>query len=117
MADISLSPIGSPTPSAAAFTAGPPNGHDCETAALLRACLCPVFDGATSWKGLAERLGARGYGLAIRDGHLVVKDRASGRHVCSARDLGTSLRDLAQRLGRPMVLARRDRVAGGELLI
>ncbi len=91
--------------------------YDCETAALVRACLCPLFDGATSWKVLAEGLATRGYGLAIRDGRLVVKEAASGRRICSVRYLGTNLRELSGRLGRPMVLARRDRAAAGEFLV
>ena len=101
----------------AAFSPAVADEFDCETAALIRAALCPLFDAATSWKALSDGLGARGYGLAIRDGRLVVTNMATGRRVCSARYLGTGLRDLAPRLGRPVVLARRDRAAAGELLV
>ena len=56
----------------AAFSPNVVDEFDCETAALIRAVLCPLFDTATSWKALSDGLGARGYGLAIRDGRLVV---------------------------------------------
>lgn len=94
-----------------------PAGMDSETAALFRARLCPLFDCAQSWGELAQTLETKGFGLAFRDGRLVLTDQANGKRVCSIRFLGTNLRALVARLGRPMVLARRDRPAAGELLI
>jgi hypothetical protein len=76
---------------------------DSESAALFRAWVCPLLARAESWSGLAATLAARGYGLAIRDGRLVLIRHDSGECLCSLRFLGTSLRELAGRLGRPMV--------------
>ncbi|MGG7646164.1 hypothetical protein ACQ5SP_15235 [Rhodovulum sp. YNF3179] len=95
-----------------------PDFHDpdSETAALLRAALRPVFDGASDWAGLIAALGRRGVRLAIREGRLVLTDGETGRRICTARLLGHPLADLAARLGRPCVLARRDAPAAGEFL-
>lgn len=90
---------------------------DCESAALFRASLNPLFDRAASWTALIEGLNLRGYGLAIRDGRLVLLDTANGRRVCTARYLGTNLRELSRRLGRPCVLAQHDRPGAGEFLV
>lgn len=90
---------------------------DCETAVLLRASLRPIFDNATSWAGLAHSLEAKGLRLAIRRGRLVLTECGSEQRFCSARFLGTTLRELAARLGRPVVRARPDRPAAGEFRI
>ena len=87
---------------------------DCETAALFRSVLCPVFDAAASWGDLIHRLAGKGYGLAIRDGRLVLLDMSTGARVCTARYLGTNLRELSARLGRPVIQARRDAPASGD---
>ena len=39
---------------------------DCETAALLRATIRPVFDTAASWSSLADILKEKGYGTFYR---------------------------------------------------
>lgn len=90
---------------------------DCESAALFRASLSPLFDRAASWAALIEGLALRGYRLAIREARLVLIDTTSGRRVCSARYLGTNLRDLSGRLGRPCVVAQWDRPAAAEFLV
>ncbi|MEX0283553.1 MAG: hypothetical protein AB3N23_02985 [Paracoccaceae bacterium] len=104
-------------PQGAAFAPPITEDYDSETAALVRACLCPLFDAATGWKELCERLARRGFFIAIREGRLVVLDVNSRQQICTARYLGTNLRDLSARLGRPMIVARRDRVAAGEFLV
>lgn len=89
---------------------------DSESAALYRAWLCPLLERADSWSGLTATLNAKGYGLAIRQGRLVLVRRDTGEALCSLRFLGTSLRELADRLGRPMVRAVPGGVASGELM-
>lgn len=89
---------------------------DFETAILFRSCLAPVFDQAQSWPALVDGLATKGYGLAIRHGRLVLTEHDSGKRVCSMRFLGTSLADLAARLGRPCVRALPGQTAAGELL-
>ena len=91
--------------------------YDSETAALMRSCLCPLIDKANSWQELIQGLTKRDYGLAIRAGRLVVIRCASGEQICTMRYLGTSLRDLSARWGRPMIAARRDQTAAGEFRI
>ncbi|HBS49710.1 MAG TPA: hypothetical protein DEA05_06310 [Rhodobacteraceae bacterium] len=93
-----------------------PGDLDCETAALYRAWLGPLFEGATDWDSLTARLGAHGYGLAIREGRLYLTRCETGRRFAPARMLGTSLRDLSARLGRPRLRARLDRPAAAEFV-
>lgn len=100
-------PSGSQTPDAP--------GVDCETAMLFRAWLGPLFDQAASWSALMDTLRTKGYGLAIREGRLVLTDHASGARLCTVRFLGTSLRELAGRMGRPHVRALPGRPSCGEL--
>ncbi|MFV0512682.1 MAG: hypothetical protein ACK5MY_03455 [Jhaorihella sp.] len=90
---------------------------DSESAALLRAWLCPLLERAESWVELADTLRAKGYGLAIRHGRLVLVRCDCGEPLCSLRFLGTSLRKLAARLGRPAVRALPGRQAAGELML
>ena len=89
---------------------------DSESAALFRAWLCPLLERAESWVDLSERLRAKGYGLAIRRGRLVLVRCDCGEPLCSLRFLGTSLRELAGRFGRPMVRALPGAQAAGELM-
>ncbi|MCE0506080.1 MULTISPECIES: hypothetical protein [unclassified Roseivivax] len=84
-------------------------GHiDCETAALIRGFLGPIFAHARSWQGLRAALGARGYRLEFRDGRLVVIAREAERPLCTGRDLGHPLIELARRLGRPQLRIGRE---------
>ncbi len=96
---------------------GPGKGLDCETAVLYRAVLGPVFDRAETWPALVERLAAKGFGLAIRGGRLMLTRTDSGGAICTARFLGHSLSDLAQRLGKPAIVPCRGRIAAGEFRI
>lgn len=89
---------------------------DCETAMLFRAWMRPLFDGAGDWTTLVRVLRDKGYVLAIRDGRLVLTQGDTGRRFCSVRFVGTNLRELSQRLGRPCVRARSDRPASGDFL-
>ncbi|WP_170460500.1 hypothetical protein [Ruegeria arenilitoris] len=88
---------------------------DCETAALLRAVIRPLFAGAASWAGLADTLREKGYRLAFQSGRMCLMDRATGKRLCGLRFLDIELKDLVRRMGRPVVVARGDR-ADGELL-
>lgn len=89
---------------------------DCESAALLRAAIRPIFATAASWANLADVLKDKGYRLAFREGRLCITDRATGARVCGIRFLGFELRDLVRRMGRPIVVARGNG-ADGEVLI
>ncbi len=86
-------------------TAGPAR-FDSETAALLRAILRPVFDGAADWAALMAGLRDKGYRLCMREGRLSVVDAISGVRICGLRFLGYHMTDLVRRMGRPVVIAR-----------
>lgn len=89
---------------------------DCETAALFRSWVRPLFEQAANWNTLIASLRAKGFGLAIRDSRLVMTKYDDGRLVCPVRFLGLTLRDLAARLGRPIIAARRDNPGAGDFL-
>ncbi|MCT4554864.1 MAG: hypothetical protein N4A53_09280 [Pelagimonas sp.] len=88
-----------------------PQPRDCETLYLWRCVLMPVVEGAHSWQALAQDLSHKGYGLGFCRGHLVILDEA-GAPLCTGSSLGTPLRDLAARLGRPNVRAHANGVSG-----
>ncbi|NVO54529.1 hypothetical protein HW561_01835 [Rhodobacteraceae bacterium B1Z28] len=88
---------------------------DCETAALLRAAIRPVFVSAASWANLTDILKDKGYRLAFRQGRLCITDRATDARVCGVRFLGFELRELVSRLGRPIVVARGNGADGDVL--
>ncbi|MEX0327910.1 MAG: hypothetical protein AB3N07_04225 [Ruegeria sp.] len=88
---------------------------DCETAALLRAAIRPLFATAASWSNLTDILRDKGYRLAFRQGSLCITDRATNERVCGLRFLGLDLKELVGRMGRPIVVAR-GRDADGDLL-
>lgn len=79
---------------------------DCESAALLRAAIRPLFSSAVSWASLADILKDKGYHLAFRQGRLCISDHTTGERICGLRFLGFELRDLVRRMGRPIVVAR-----------
>ena len=91
-------------------------GMDSETACLLRSFLLPAIETAMTWHDLAERLSAMGFEIAFRDGHLVFRRSDSGDELCTGGDLGTPLRHLAGRLGRPCILADADGHTGRLLI-
>lgn len=88
---------------------------DCETAALLRAAIRPVFSSAISWSNLTEILKDKGYRLAFRQGLLCITDRTTGDRVCGLRFLGFDFKDLVRQLGRPIVVARGNEADGDVL--
>lgn len=88
---------------------------DCETAALLRAAIRPLFATAASWGSLRDILRDKGYRLAFRQGSLCITDHATNERVCGLRFLGFELSDLIRQMGRPIVVAR-GRDADGDLL-
>lgn len=94
----------------------PETDMDCETAALYRAWMRPLFERASDWDMLVTGLREKGYALAIRDGRLFLTRSDTGQRFCSVRFLGTNMRDLAGRLGRPVIRARLDRAAAGEFV-
>ncbi|SDW64646.1 hypothetical protein SAMN05444358_1011399 [Ruegeria halocynthiae] len=88
---------------------------DCESAALLRASIRPIFTSAASWAGLTDILRDKGYRLAFRQGLLCITDRATDERICGLRFLGFELAELVRRLGRPIVVARGSE-ADGDIL-
>lgn len=98
-------------------TSGNPDAPpvDSETAALFRATLRPLISQSPNWPALMDRLRAKGFGLAFRNGRLILTDTETGARVCSFRFLGMPLSDLVTRLGRPIVRALPGRPADGEI--
>ncbi|WP_209504570.1 MULTISPECIES: hypothetical protein [unclassified Ruegeria] len=88
---------------------------DCETAALLRAAIRPIFVTAASWGNLADILKDKGYRLVFRQGRLCITDRATDARICGLRFLDIEFRELISRLGRPIVVATGDG-ANGDVL-
>lgn len=93
---------------AAAEGTAPRTAIDSETACLLRSFMVPAINGARDWRDLNARLERKGFAVAFRDGRLIFKSVDNGREVCTGRFLGTPLRDLVRRLGRPSVRAHVD---------
>ena len=85
---------------------------DCETAMLLRSFLLPAIEAAGSWADLSDRLAGMGYGIAFRDGRLILRRGDTGDEVCTGHTLGAPLRDLSRRLGRPCITAAADGHSG-----
>ena len=85
------------------LTKGRETNVDCETAMQLRAYLGPLFSKAQSWTDLSRLLSEKGFALVFREARLVLTDTATGRHICTSRYLGSPLRELVERLGRPCV--------------
>ena len=77
---------------------------DCETLSLLRRFIAPILETAPDWDTLETWLASKGYGLAFREGHLVVLNDQH-RAVCTGHTLGVPLRAIAARIGRPAILA------------
>lgn len=85
---------------------------DCETVALLRGFLTPILESATGWADLADRLDQKGYGIAFREGHMVITDADTDSGICTGANLGVPLRALSARLGRPCIKVHRDGHSG-----
>ncbi len=88
---------------------------DCETAVLIRSWLRPLIDNATGWSALLEALSGKGYALTYGNGTLWLSEAGTGRRICTMRHLGSGLRDLASRLGRPALRPIRGRPTWAEL--
>ena len=85
-----------------------PNGLDSETACLLRSFMVPAINAAHDWAELTAKLRTMGYDLSFRDGRLIFKRIEDGQEVCTGEFLGTPLRSLVRKLGRPCVRAHAD---------
>lgn len=85
-----------------------PDPLDCETAALLRQVLLPIFDSASGWASLAAALARRGYALTFRRGHMVVLNAETGTALCTGGAIGAPLGTLSARLGRPALRLNPD---------
>lgn len=86
----------------------PRDAIDSETACLLRSFMVPAIDAALNWSDLNSALERKGFAVGFRDGRLIFKRLEDGQEVCTGRVLGTPLRDLVKKLGRPCVRAHSD---------
>lgn len=89
-----------------------PSTPDCETLTLLRGFLGPIFDTAQDWHDLRARLAQKGFDPVFRLGRLVIVNRDTGQAVCTGSMLGAPLREVARRIGRPVVRVRPDGLSG-----
>ncbi|MGR3377699.1 hypothetical protein [Salipiger abyssi] len=85
-----------------------PDPLDCETAALLRQVLLPIFESASEWASLAAALARRGYALTFRMGHMVILNAETGTALCTGGTIGAPLGTLSARLGRPALRLNPD---------
>lgn len=92
------------------------DGLDSETACLLRSFMVPAINTAQDWRDLHAILERKGFSVAFRDGRLIFKSLDNGREICTGDFLGTPLRDLAKRLGRPSVRSSVDGHTGSLLI-
>ncbi|KNG93436.1 hypothetical protein ATO11_12795 [Pseudaestuariivita atlantica] len=76
-----------------------------EAAAALRSVVAPIFRTAGDWRELQKKLAAKGFGLTFRKGHMVLTDIATGVAICTGKFLGTPLKEMSARLGRPQIVA------------
>ena len=95
----------------AQLAGGLPAPLDSETLALLRSFLAPILQEQDSWTAIAEALATKGYGLAFRDGHLVLLNH-DGNPICTGSALGVPLREISARIGRPSIRASADGCKG-----
>ena len=84
------------------------NSMDSETACLLRSMMVPTIQAARDWADLTRALERKGFALSFRDGRLIFRRLEDDREVCTGGFLGTPLRDLVKKLGRPCVRAHAD---------
>lgn len=92
-------------------TGGLPAPLDSETRSLLRLFLAPILEHATSWFEMADMLRKKGYEVTFREGHLVILNDL-GIALCTGADIGVPMARIADRIGRPCVLAHRDGHSG-----
>jgi len=110
-------PADAPADSPMATGANDPDSPliDSESAALLRCWVQPIIARAASWHALDSALALHGYALVFRRGRLCLAHRQNGACICSMRYLGTSLKELSARLGRPAVRPLPGQPAAGVL--
>lgn len=83
-----------------------------EAAVALRSVVAPIFQGASDWRELQKKLAQKGFGLTFRKGHMVLTDIATGVAICTGKFLGTPLKEMSARLGRPQIVALPGGLAG-----
>jgi hypothetical protein len=93
------------------------NRLDCETAALLRQVVAPVFASATSWQGLRRNLRAEGYDFVFDGGRLILVETLRGTKICSCRFLGHPLAGLVARFGKLRVRPPRAQSCFGQAVL
>lgn len=81
---------------------------DSETACLLRSFLVPAIQAARDWQELATKLHTMGYDLSFRDGHLIFTRTEDGQEIGTGAFMGTPLRSLVGKLGRPCIRVHQD---------
>jgi hypothetical protein len=81
---------------------------DSETACLMRSFLVPAIEAARNWADLRSALEEKGLTIGFRDGRLVFKRLETGEELCTGHSLGTPLRELSVKLGRPSIRANAD---------
>ena len=91
------------------------NRLDCETGVLLCRKLLPIFESATNWQELHQMLEHDGFGLGFRAGRLMLTDISNGDYICSCRFLGSPLKTLSDKFGKPR--ARQQTQCGNGKLV
>lgn len=81
---------------------------DSETASLMRCYMVPTIQRARNWSELNETLRRKGLTIGFRDGRLIFKRLETGEELCTGQFLGTPLRELVRKLGRPNVRINPD---------
>ncbi|WP_050927976.1 hypothetical protein [Aestuariivita boseongensis] len=81
---------------------------DSETACLLRSFLVPAINAARDWHELTVKLHDMGYDLSFRDGRLIFKRANDGAEIGTGEFMGTPLRSLVDKLGRPSIRVSPD---------
>ncbi|MDJ0821136.1 MAG: hypothetical protein QNJ09_04890 [Paracoccaceae bacterium] len=79
---------------------------------MFRSFLTPILETVQSWQELKSRLSHKGYGIAFREGHLVILKAETGEALCTGRAMGVPLKELSHRLGRPCVKAHTNGLSG-----
>lgn len=93
------------------------NRLDCETAALLRQVVTPIFENATSWSGLRGALRAAGYDFVFEGDRLILVTTQRGEKICSCRFLGHALPSLASRFGKLRARPPQARMRYGQAVV
>jgi len=81
---------------------------DSETACLVRSFLVPAIQAARDWHELTLKLNEMGYDLSFRDGRLIFTRADTGQEIGTGEFMGTPLRSLVGKLGRPSIRVHAD---------